>query len=150
MEIGDSFSKYGFSYQDELFNLLGVAIGYGMVRYPQVAKKVDFRVEYDPFRKGKYKGDIPTDYERLKYVIAVKMDGFDNVKDTYLKYFELQVGYSSRGYDEYNVENDSRRRKIYVGIGLNIGKLLEPFWETKFFNYVHVPYTYAPLNIRLD
>jgi len=28
IEIGDSFSSYGFSYEDELFNILGVAIGY--------------------------------------------------------------------------------------------------------------------------
>jgi len=153
MEIGDSFSnKYGFAYEDEVFNILGVAIGYVMVRYPEVARKVDFRVEYDPFRKGKYKSDIFTDYERQKYVIAVKMDGFDAVKDTYLKYFELQAGYYSRGYEasDSTGEQDSRRRTIYVGVGLNIGKILEPFWETKIFNYVQVPYTYAPLNIHLD
>ena len=153
MEIGDSFSnKYGFAYEDEVFNILGVAIGYVMVRYPEVARKVDFRVEYDPFRKGKYKSDIFTDYERQKYVIAVKMDGFDAVKDTYLKYFELQAGYYSRGYEasDSTEEQDSRRRTIYVGVGLNIGKILEPFRETKIFNYFQVPYTYAPLNIHLD
>jgi len=153
MEIGDSFSEYGFSYQDALFNVVGVAIGYGMVKYPEVARKVDFRVEYDPFREGEHKGDFLTDYERLKYILAVKMDGFDTAKDTYLKFFELQVGYSARGYEDYDEdagEHDSRRRKIYVGVGLNIGKLVEPFWKTKVFNYVQVPYTYVPLNMSLD
>jgi len=153
MEIGDSFSDYGFSYQDALFNLIGATIGYGMVKYPEVARKVDFRVEYDPFREGEHKRDFLTDYERLKYVLAFKLDGFDATQNTYLKFFELQVGYSTRGYEDYDEdtgEHDSRRRKIYVGVGLNIGKLLEPFWKTKIFNYIQVPYTYAPLNMPLD
>jgi hypothetical protein len=152
IEIGDSFSSYGFSYEDELFNILGVAIGYVMVRYPEVSKKFDFRIEYDPFKKGKYKSDISTDYRRQKHLIAVKMDGFDTLKDTYLKYFELQVGYYARGYEEYDSMggHDSRHRTIYVGVGLNIGKILEPFWETKIFNYIQVPYTYVPLDIHLD
>jgi hypothetical protein len=153
MEVGDAFSNYGFSFHDELFNILGIAIGYGMVRYPEVARKVDFRVEYDPFREGSHKRDFLTDYERLKYVLAVKLDGFDALKETHLKYFELHVGYSARGYDDYEdevPENDSRRRKIYVGVGLNIGKLLDPFWKTRIFNYIQVPYTYVPYNIRLD
>ena len=92
MEIGDSFSDYGFSYQDALFNIVGVAIGYGMVKYPEVAQKVDFRVEYDPFREGEHKGDFLTDYERLKYILAIKLDGFDATKDTFMKFFELQAG----------------------------------------------------------
>jgi hypothetical protein len=152
MEIGDSFSSYGFSYEDELFNMLGVAIGYVMVRYPEVSRKIDFRLEYDPFREGKHKFDVVTDYRRQKYVIAAKLDGFDVFKDSYLRYFELQVGYYARGYDEYDSkeEHDSRSRRIYVGVGLNIGKILEPLWETKIFNYIQVPYTYAPLDIHLD
>jgi hypothetical protein len=152
IEIGDSFSSYGFSYEDELFNILGVTIGYVMARYPEISRKFDFRLEYDPFREGKHKFDVTTDYRRQKYVIAAKLDGFDAFKDTYLKYFELQVGYYARGYDEYDSdgEHDSRSRRIYVGVGLNIGKILEPFWETKIFNYIQVPYTYAPLDIHLD
>jgi len=153
MEIGDSFSEYGFSCQDALFNVIGAAIGYGMVKYPEVARKVDFRVEYDPFREGEHKRDFLTDYERLKYILAVKLEGFDAFRDNTLKFFELQVGYSTRGYEDYDEdtgEHDSRRRKIYVGVGLNIGKLLEPLWKTKIFNYVQVPYTYIPLNMRLD
>ena len=152
IEIGDSFSSYGFSYQDELFNIVGVAIGYVMVRYPEVSRKIDFRLEYDPFKGGEHKRDITTDYRRQKFVLAVKMDGFDAFKDTHLKYFELQVGYYARGYDDYDPAggHDSRHRTIYVGVGLNIGKILEPFWETKIFNYIQVPYTYVPLDFHLD
>ena len=152
IEIGDSFSSYGFSYQDELFNIVGAAIGYVMVKYPEVSRKIDFRLEYDPFKGGEHKRDITTDYRRQKFILAAKMDGFDAFKDTHLKYFELQVGYYARGYDDYDpgAGHDSRRRTIYVGVGLNIGKILEPFWETKIFNYIQVPYTYVPLDFHLD
>jgi len=152
IEIGDAFSSYGFSYEDELFNILGVGIGYVMVRYPEVSRKFDFRLEYDPFRGGKRKNDISTDYRRQKYVLAAKMDGFDAFKDTHLKYFELQVGYYARGYDHYDpaAGHDSRERTIYVGVGLNIGKILEPIWQTRIFNYIQVPYTYLPLDFHLD
>ncbi|MBN1664695.1 MAG: DUF2279 domain-containing protein [Deltaproteobacteria bacterium] len=153
MEIGDSFSHYGFSCEDELFNILGAVIGYYLVRYPEAAGKIDFRVEYDPFREGKHKRDFLTDYERIKYLFAVKFGGFDALRETYLKYFEFQVGYYARGYDDYDEDtgkHDGRRRKLYAGIGLNIGSLLGPFWKTKLFNYVQVPYTYVPVNARLD
>ena len=152
IEIGDSFSSYGFSYQDELFNIVGAAIGYVMVKYPEVSRKIDFRLEYDPFKGGEHKRDISTDYRRQKFVLAAKMDGFDAFKDTHLKYFELQVGYYARGYDDYDpaAGHDSRERTIYVGVGLNIGKILEPIWQTRIFNYIQVPYTYVPLDFHLD
>ncbi|NPU84772.1 MAG: DUF2279 domain-containing protein [Syntrophaceae bacterium] len=153
VELGDSFSEFGFSYQDALFSVLGAAAGYGMVRFPEVARKVDFRVEYDPFRSSTRKKDVTTDYDRLKFLAAVKLDGFDAFRDTPLGSLELHLGYYARGYDEYDEltgQNDGRRRKVYVGVGLNVGKLLKPLWDTRLFNYIQLPYTYAPYNHRLD
>lgn len=153
MELGDSFSDFGFSYQDMMFDVLGAAIGYAMVKYPYLAEKIDFRAEYDPFRSGKLKDDVFTDYDRLKFLIAFKLSGIKMLKNSYLRSFEAHVGYYAHGYDEY-VENtgmnDDRHRKIYVGVGLNIGELIKPLWNTKIFNYIQIPYTYAPADIPLE
>ncbi len=153
MELGDSFSDFGFSYQDMLFDVLGAAIGYAMVKYPDIAEKIDFRAEYDPFRPGRRKKDVFTDYDRLKFLIAFKLSGIRTLNNSYMRYFEVHVGYYARGYDEYvenTVINDDRHRKIYVGVGLNIGELIKPLWNTKIFNYIQVPYTYAPADMPLD
>lgn len=153
VELGDSFSEFGFSYQDALFSLLGAAVGYGMVRFPEIARKVDFRVEYDPFRSSTRKTDVTTDYDRHTYLLAFKLDGFDTFRDTPLGYLEVHLGYYARGYDEYDGlpwQVDERRRSVYVGVGLNVGKVLKPLWDTRIFNYVQVPYTYVPYNHRLD
>ncbi len=153
VELGDSFSEFGFSYQDALFSLLGAAVGYGMVRFPEVAKRVDFRVEYDPFRSSTRKTDVTTDYDRHKYLLAFKLDGFDAFRDTPLRYLELHLGYYARGYDQYDGlpwQVDERFRTVYVGVGLNVGRLLKPLWDTRLFNYIQMPYTYVPYNHRLD
>jgi hypothetical protein len=39
--------RYGFSYQDMLFNTLGVAAGYLLWSYPELSRKIDLRVEYN-------------------------------------------------------------------------------------------------------
>ena len=50
IEVGDAFSdRYGFSYQDMLFNTLGVTAGYLLWSFPDLSRKIDLRVEYNPF-----------------------------------------------------------------------------------------------------
>jgi len=153
IEVGDAFTdRYGFSYQDMLFNAVGAAAGYALWQYPEVARKLDFRVEYDPFRGGKRAADVSTDYNRLKYLIALKADGFDAVENPWLRHFELHVGFYARNYAEYKGGGTDRRRQhLYIGIGLNLAKLLEPHVPAAgVLRYVQVPYTYVPFDRRLD
>ncbi len=99
------------------------------------------------------KTDVTTDYDRHKYLLAFKLDGFDTFRDTPLRYLELHLGYYARGYDQYDGlpwQVDERFRTVYVGVGLNVGRLLKPLWDTQRFNYIQMPYTYAPYNHRLD
>lgn len=135
MEVGDSFSDYGFSYEDMISNLLGTALGYVTYRYPSVAEKVDFRVDYK-IDKKELDGDFVTDYENMKYLLAFKADGFDMFYDSeYLKYLELYIGYYSRGYNNINV---TKERDVYVGLGINLSKL----FDSKIFKYYQVPDIY--------
>ncbi|HEY0835464.1 MAG TPA: DUF2279 domain-containing protein [Azospirillum sp.] len=154
VEIGDAFSDdYGFSYQDMLFNTVGAALGYALWRYPEIQRKIDFRVEYNPFRRGDYQADVFTDYDRLKYLIAVKADGFDAVRDPLLKHLEFHVGFYARNYADHGGPGsaDLREQHLYVGIGLNLTRLLDPYVRTGgVLHYIQPPYTYAPVGRRVD
>lgn len=140
VELGDAFSENGFSYSDLIMNALGSGAGYLLYSYPELARKIDFRIEYRPDLKG---GDIFTDYERMKFLMAVKLEGFDCVTSEVLKYPEIHLGYYARGYSE---EAGDKSRNLYIGIGINVSKILRDLsWEktARVFNYLQVPFTYV-------
>ncbi|MCP4723239.1 MAG: DUF2279 domain-containing protein [Desulfobacteraceae bacterium] len=145
MEFGDSFSNYGFSHEDFLMNLFGCAAGYLLYRNPNLSKKIDFRVEYIP----KFdQADFFSDYDNMKFLMAVKLDGFE-LSSTYAEYLELHLGYYARGYpDDINKE-----RNIYIGIGISFSKLFNNFSMEKtarLFNYYQLPYTYISMDKDLN
>lgn len=138
MELGDSFSDFGFSYEDFLMNILGSWVGYMFCQHPDLAEKLDFRVEYWPDFSH---GDFITDYENQKYLAALKFDGFEAIKNEALQYLEMHLGYYTRGYSD---TNRARERNIYFGIGLNLAKILGRLSYKKtavLFNYYQPPYT---------
>jgi hypothetical protein len=119
MEVGDGFSDFGSSYEDLVMNTAGAAAGWLLYRSPSLQRKLDFRVQYWP---GFDESDITTDYERLKYLAAVKLGGFDAFRDTPLRWLELHAGYFTRGYEDVSVD---RERNVFVGLGINLSALLE-------------------------
>lgn len=151
MEVGDAFSPFGFSVEDLLMNSLGAGLGYAFDRHPELQRKVDLRLEYHPSLSGEFEPDLVTDYEHLKYLLAIKAAGFDTIDNPILRALELHFGYYSRGYDQVSPNlPDQRQRTLYVGIGLNVGHLLQPLWETRLFNYLQLPFTYLDLHHNLD
>jgi hypothetical protein len=158
IEFFDGFSGgHGFSYEDFIAN--GVGVGFSILRntVPEVAEKLDFRLEYLP---SEYSDFAPvTDYAGQKYVLALKLSGFDDFEDTPLRFFELQAGYFTQGYTD--AERDAgveQRREPYVAIGLNLNELLNEAPEardttvglaaSRAFEYLQVPYTYVPTASR--
>ena len=151
MEVGDSFSEsQGFSYEDLVMNTVGAAFYYVREKYPEVKRKVDLRLEYIPDFNSDV--DFFTQYNSMKYMMALKFSGFDSMEDTPMKYFELQLGYYTRGYSEH--ENyESKERVIYAGIGINSSEVMKAIgWEktSNFLNYYQLPYTYVPFGYDLD
>lgn len=153
IEVGDAFSDYGFSYQDALFGALGAGIGYVLWRDPGLSSKLDLRIEYNPFRGGEHKADVFTDYDRLRYLVAIKGEGFEALADTPARFLELHFGFYARNYDDYNPAlgtPDLRKQHVYVGIGLNVARLLSPYCCGGLLHYFQLPYTYVKLDRRVD
>jgi hypothetical protein len=151
MEIGDGISSvHGFSYEDEVMNVVGAGIGLARQTWRPLRRLIDYRLEYIPsplIRHGEA-DDITTDYSGMKYVLALKASGFA-AAPKWLRLIELQVGYYSRGYEDDDHEFfDEAKRTGYIAIGLNVAELASWFTGhpgTHFFNYYQAPYTYAPL-----
>ena len=151
MEVGDSFSTTeGFSYEDMVMNTVGAAFYYVREKYPEVKRKVDLRLEYIPDFSSDV--DIFTQYNSMKYLFALKFSGFDSMEETPMKYFELQLGYYTRGYQDSDNYN-SEERVTYVGVGINSSEVLKAMGWTKtssILNYYQLPYTYVPFGYDFD
>jgi hypothetical protein len=154
IEFFDGFAAtHGFSPEDILFDALGVGFSFLRNTVPGMREKLDFRMEYVP--SGNHDAFAPqSDYSGQKYLLALKLAGFEELSDTPLRFLELQVGYYARGFTrEEKLDGESKQRQVYVAIGINLQELLfgrriegEPrlkSYARSFFEYVEVPYTYA-------
>ena len=158
VEVFDGFSGgHGFSYED--LTMDGLGVGFSILRsaVPGLAEKVDFRMEYLPSGDDGVFSPV-TDYTGQKYLLALKLAGFDEFKETPLRFVELQVGYFARGFtDEERRRGEKLRREPYVALGFNLQELLDgsSVSETtpgliagKALHYTQLPYTYAATTQR--
>jgi uncharacterized protein YfiM (DUF2279 family) len=143
MELGDSFSAYGFSYEDMAMNTLGSLAGYLLWTHPELMRKIDIRVELMPrFDQA----DVFTDYQHQKYLVALKLDGFDGLRDSPLRYLDLQLGYYARNYPQSS--SGTSERNVYIGLGVNLSRVFADLsWRktARVFNYLQVPGTHIDL-----
>jgi hypothetical protein len=151
MELADGFSpSQGFSYQDFIMNVVGTGVAYVWEKYPSVARKIDFRIEYAPYFDHRDYA-FSTKYDRQTFLIAVKAEGFDAIKNPYLKYLELHFGYNARGYKDYREGGpDDRRRTMCVGLGFNVSRLVQKVVDTRILDYIQIPYTSVRKGFPLD
>ncbi|RTZ98293.1 MAG: DUF2279 domain-containing protein [Deltaproteobacteria bacterium] len=148
MEIGDATSEsQGFSWEDTMMNTLGALTSILMARYPALDDKIDLRVEYIANVRI---GGIFDDYSNQFYSIVLKLDGFDFIKNNFLKYLELSAGYYTRGYDTDEVK---KRRSVFAGVSFNLSR----FFYQKHYNktgkvleYLQLPYTVLKGSRDLD
>ena len=137
---------------------------------PGLRDKLDFRLLYVPsesswqalscFPKPHCDSDGDTvrgpftDYSAQRYLLALKFSGFERLQRTPLRLLELHGGYYARGFtQEEEDRGDPLKRRLFVGVGLNVGELLFPGrrkgvagvakWALQ---YLQVPYTAAHSN----
>lgn len=155
IEVFDGFSAdYGFSPEDIVADTVGAAFGMLRSSFPQLQSKLDYRMEFIP--SGNVAGFRPhSDYSGQKYLLALKLSGFEQFEDTPLRFVELQAGYYARGFTAKEMrDGESRRREPYVAIGINLSELLLSRQDVrnskagsiarKALEYLQVPYTYIP------
>ena len=151
VEVFDGYSNdHGFSKEDFVMNALGSGLSYARTVNPKLKELVDFRLEY---QSSGHKGFRPlSDYAGQKYVFALKLSGIDSMRNTPLRYLELQTGYYARGFSKPEREAGlNKSRQNFVGLGLNLGELLfgrRNEYESElhnagrmFFEHVQVPST---------
>ncbi|MBU0512177.1 MAG: YfiM family protein [Chloroflexi bacterium] len=156
IEVGDAFSKHGFSVEDLISDACGALWGYLRREHPAFRQLVDFRAEYYPSwgsQKG-YTTDYISDYSGYKYLLAFKGSGVGGLSSTWLKYFELHIGYYARGYESQDRDHyGDPHRVMYAGLGVNPSDLIEKTgWHktATFLEYYQPPYTYLPAEYNLD
>lgn len=160
VEIFDGFATtHGFAYEDMVMNAAGVTFAYFRNTVPGLDEKIDFRLEYVPSGNRSESFKPHSDYSGQKYVLALKLSGFEGLRDTPLRFVELHAGYFVQGFTrEEKLDGISKSREPYVAVGLNLQELFfgrrqpdEPFLKNlgrEFFEHAQVPFTYATYNTR--
>lgn len=119
IEVVDGLSRdFRFSPEDALMNAAGVGLGVLMQTQPALDEKFDFRFAYRPSIGSSF--DPFGDYSGQRYLLVAKADGFKSLRQLpVLRYLELGIGYQARF-----ASGSQRRRDVYVGISLNLSRLL--------------------------
>lgn len=124
----DAFEdRSGFSVSDVGFNVLGTGISYLRNTVPGLKEKVDFRLLLIPNRDGYPISNKKEHFRQERFLFALKLAGFSELRETPLRFVELHAGYYARGFtDRERSRGDERERKLFVGFGINLGELLFP------------------------
>ena len=118
-----------------------------MSRYPELDRKIDFRVEYI---FNVEINNIFDDYSNQYYSMVLKLDGFDSIENSFLKYLEFSGGYYTRGYDTDEVD---KNRSFFAGISLNFSRFFyQQDWNKtgKVLEYLQLPYSSLKVSHDLD
>ncbi len=152
-EMGDGISPhYGFDPYDVMFNEIGVVLAMILDYSPLLDRIFAPKWEYWPssYQRKRFSNpehwDIATDYSDQKFILATKLAGIPYLSLTPLRYFNIDVGYYTRGYRPAVIYN-SRTRNVFLGISANFtigfGDLLPAGYASSavqtFFNYYHPP-----------
>ena len=155
-ELGDGISpNYGFDPYDVLFNQFGIIIAMILDYSPFLDRIFAPKWEYWPssYQRKRFgdpsNWDIATDYSDEKFILTTKLGGIPYLSLSPLRYFNIDVGYYSRGYRPALLYN-SRTRNVFLGVSVNFtiafGDLLPVGYTSSttqtFFNYYHPPWDY--------
>ncbi len=166
IEVFDGYSKeHGFSPEDLTVDLAGTLFSIARRSIPGMREKVDFRLLYKPSsstfkslscfprphcdKDGETDRSPITDYTGQRYLLAFKLAGFGRLRATPLRLLEVHAGYYARGFTkEEEDRGDPLRRRLFAGVGLNVGELLFPRRRSSFaraarsvLEWVQLPYT---------
>jgi len=145
----------GFSFQDVAMNLAGASFSVLRNTVPGLKDKLAFKIEVVP-NEHFYSYSGKPHYEQMRFMFSLKGAGFKPLKETPLRFLDLQVGYYASDFlNEDREAGKEPKRHLFVGVGLNLGELL--FGEStstvgraayKVLDYFQVPYTSARIDTK--
>lgn len=148
-ELWDAHKKTsGFSFQDLTMNAAGA--GFSLLRnsVPGLDDKLDFRLQITP-NSDIYTPSGTRHYRQMRYIMALKLSGFEGLRRSPLRFVELHAGYRATGFTAAEERRgEPRRQRPFVGIGINLNELF--FRDSRGWlgsalreglQYIQVPYT---------
>lgn len=162
IEFGDAFTgRYGFSYEDLVSDVVGVGIAILLDGFPTLDAFIGFTGHYIPsegFIKDKNKTvlNFAGDYSGWKYIFNFKFSGFHFLGyrlPEFLRFVQLDIGYYTRNYTEYDelVNRTDAKRYWFFGISVNLREVARDTFSfnrkaswlaEQPFKYYHVPIGY--------
>ncbi|OGA95691.1 MAG: hypothetical protein A3G27_14405 [Betaproteobacteria bacterium RIFCSPLOWO2_12_FULL_66_14] len=128
VEVLDGFTtRWRFSKEDAAMNAIGVGVAVLMERQPALDRLIDLRLHYRPSSDPSisYGFDPFGDYSGQTYLVVAKATGVPALREHPVwRYFELAVGYGTRGYHVGPGFPGERSRNVYYGVSLNLSELL--------------------------
>lgn len=153
-EISDAIEPdSGYSLQDVTMNIAGATLSVLRNTIPGMKEKFAFKVEIVPNDKVYSIAGKPH-YAQQRYMFSLKGAGFEKLRNTPLRFLDLQVGYFASDFlNEDRAAGKEPKRHIFVGVGLNLGELLFANSRSRIgrmaysvLDYVQIPYT----SVRYD
>lgn len=158
IEVGDAYTgKYGFSYEDLIADLSGVALGVLLEKQPVLDSLMGISIEYFPTRSFReYPGrkwlEFEGDTGGFNYMLNFRLAGLHNVGVNLPRpfdFFTADVGYFTRGFSRFDEARqiNERIRYWFVGASLNVPEIIAALTKPSagsrffqdFFSYVHLP-----------
>jgi hypothetical protein len=136
-EVKDGYyGAYGFSTEDMLSNLSGIALGVAFEAWPELDRRLDFRLEYLPSgafidavnENGPF--NVPEDYDGQTYLLCYHLASHEFSQNTdylaWTRYVDLTAGFNALHYKPIPEMDDARRQQnLFLGISLNLQPLLD-------------------------
>jgi hypothetical protein len=149
IEVGDAYTaKYGFSYTDIVFNLIGTGFAMLQDSVPILDDLFSLSIWWFPsrgylFSKDK-KQEMFTDYTGTKHFLHLLLSGVPYVKETPLRYFRLDVAFWSRNFKPYDYGYpDNLQQFVYIGASVDFAQLVWDVFPKKWYRtstYVFLKY----------
>ena len=126
VEVLDGYTtRWRFSKEDAIMNAIGVGLAVLMEKQPALDRLIDLRLHYRKSSDPSTGFDPFGDYSGQTYLAVAKATGVPALREHPVwRYFEVAVGYGTRGYHVGPEFPGDRSRNIYYGISLNLSELL--------------------------
>lgn len=155
-ELWDAHKKNGgFATNDVIMNTAGAAFSVVRNRVPGLKEKLDFRQFVMP-NSDVYTPTGVKHFRQLRYLMALKLSGFEGMELSPLRFVELHAGYRATGFSRpERARGEPLRQRPFVGVGINLNALFfrnPEGWAGKAastaLQYIQVPYTAYHVELR--